>query len=197
RTSNPSGEAVRQVPYKGHSAPITAISTHPSPGAISFSCLFLTSSLDWTIRLWSTREQRPLQCFDDYFEYVYDVQWSPVHPALFAAVDGSGHLDIWNLNQDVEVPVVRRLLGEQSGACASVVHPASIYGSVQAGSALNRCRWDVNGQFLAAGDRQGRVTVCSVHESLAIPGPEAWSSLAHTMAELKSFRSEAEARLSE
>jgi len=31
-------------------------------------------------------------------------QWSPVHPALFASVDGTGQLDFWNLNGDIEVP---------------------------------------------------------------------------------------------
>lgn len=29
--------------------------------------------------------------------------WSPTHPALFACVDGVGHLDLWNLNNDTEV----------------------------------------------------------------------------------------------
>lgn len=29
--------------------------------------------------------------------------WSPVHPALFACVDGMGRLDLWNLNNDTEV----------------------------------------------------------------------------------------------
>lgn len=32
------------------------------------------------------------------------LQWSPVHPALFASVDGTGQLDFWNLNGDIEVP---------------------------------------------------------------------------------------------
>lgn len=43
--------------------------------------------------------------------------WSPVHPALFACVDGMGRLDLWNLNNDTEVgegePRARR---EPSGA---------------------------------------------------------------------------------
>lgn len=34
---------------------------------------------------------------------MYDVAWSPVHPAMFAAVDGMGRLDLWNLNNDTEV----------------------------------------------------------------------------------------------
>lgn len=43
--------------------------------------------------------------FEDNGDYVYDVQWSPIHPALFAAVDGTGRLDLWNLNHDTEVQV--------------------------------------------------------------------------------------------
>ena len=34
---------------------------------------------------------------------MYDVAWSPIHPAVFATVDGMGRLDVWNLNQDTEV----------------------------------------------------------------------------------------------
>jgi len=41
--------------------------------------------------------------FEDNGDYIYDVQWSPVHPALFATVDGMGKLDLWNLNNDTEV----------------------------------------------------------------------------------------------
>lgn len=32
-----------------------------------------------------------------------DVSWSPIHPALFASVDGNGKLCLWNLNNDTEV----------------------------------------------------------------------------------------------
>ena len=44
-----------------------------------------------------------LYSFEDNGDYVYDVQWSPIHPALFASVDGMGKLDLWNLNSDTEV----------------------------------------------------------------------------------------------
>ena len=46
---------------------------------------------------------KPLYSFEDNADYVYDVMWSPVHPALFACVDGMGRLDLWNLNNDPEV----------------------------------------------------------------------------------------------
>ena len=32
--------------------------------------------------------------------------WSPIHPALFAMVDGTGQLDLWNLNIDTEASCV-------------------------------------------------------------------------------------------
>ena len=41
--------------------------------------------------------------FENNSEYIYDVRWSPTHPSLFASVDGSGKLDMWNLNLETEV----------------------------------------------------------------------------------------------
>lgn len=49
------------------------------------------------------QNNKPLYSFEDSSDYVYDVMWSPTHPALFACVDGVGHLDLWNLNNDTEV----------------------------------------------------------------------------------------------
>lgn len=51
----------------------------------------------------SLQNNKPLYSFEDNSDYVYDVMWSPTHPALFACVDGVGHLDLWNLNNDTEV----------------------------------------------------------------------------------------------
>ena len=89
--------------YEGHQAPVTGLDTHPGQGTIDFSHLFLTSSIDWTVKLWSLKENKPLYSFEDNGDYVYDAAWSPIHPALFAAVDGTGRLDLWNLNKDTEV----------------------------------------------------------------------------------------------
>jgi WD40 repeat protein len=49
------------------------------------------------------QSHRPVYSFEDNGDYIYDVQWSPLHPALFATADGSGRLDLWNLNNDTEV----------------------------------------------------------------------------------------------
>lgn len=52
------------------------------------------------------QNNKPLYSFEDNSDYVYDVMWSPTHPALFACVDGVGHLDLWNLNNDTEVILI-------------------------------------------------------------------------------------------
>lgn len=63
---------------------------------------------------------------------------------MFAAVDGTGKLDIWNLNQDTEVPT------------AGVV--------VDGMPALNRVSWSPSGQYITAGDDFGKIWVYEVGE---------------------------------
>lgn len=62
-----------------------------------------TDSVRVSFSLAVTQNNKPLYSFEDSSDYVYDVMWSPTHPALFACVDGVGHLDLWNLNNDTEV----------------------------------------------------------------------------------------------
>jgi WD40 repeat protein len=99
--------------YKGHSGPVMGLHFHPLVGPVDFSDLFLTSSVDWTVKLWrakslakpSTTQHTvsPIYSFDEADDYVYDVKWHPAHPASFGTVDGSGKFDLWNLNADTEV----------------------------------------------------------------------------------------------
>jgi dynein intermediate chain, cytosolic len=99
--------------YKGHSGPVMGLNFHPLIGPVDFSDLFLTCSVDWTVKLWrskslakpstSTQTVSPIYSFDEADDYVYDVKWHPAHPAVFASVDGSGKFDLWNLNADTEV----------------------------------------------------------------------------------------------
>ena len=46
---------------------------------------------------------KPLYSFENANDYIFDAKWSPVHPAMFASVDATGRVDIWNINQDTEV----------------------------------------------------------------------------------------------
>lgn len=41
--------------YEKHMGPVTGISTHYNQSSPDFGHLFLTSSIDWTIKLWSLK----------------------------------------------------------------------------------------------------------------------------------------------
>ncbi|XP_066529930.1 cytoplasmic dynein 1 intermediate chain 1 isoform X1 [Hoplias malabaricus] len=157
--------------FEGHQGPVTGISCHSAVGPVDFSHLFVTSSFDWTVKLWSTKHNKPLYSFEDNADYVYDVMWSPVHPALFAAVDGMGRLDLWNLNNDTEVPT------------ASV--------TIEGAPALNRVRWASGGKEVAVGDSEGRVWIYDVGE-LAAAHSEDWARFARTLVEIRANRADGE-----
>ncbi|XP_076379320.1 cytoplasmic dynein 1 intermediate chain short wing isoform X29 [Megalopta genalis] len=151
--------------YEGHQGPVTGVSAHAEQVGIDFSHLFLTSSIDWTIKLWSLKENKPLYSFEHNGDYVYDVAWSPTHPALFAAVDDSGRLDLWNLNQDTEVPT------------ASIM--------IDGCPALNRVSWTPSGLHVTVGDDTGKIWVYDVPEHLAHPRIDEWTKFLYTQQELR------------
>ena len=99
--------------FQDHHAPLTAVQVHPgqsqSDKHSEMADLLISSSMDWTVKLWQPRTRaKPLMTFESGQEYVYDVQWSPVHPSVFASCDADGFVDVWNINGNVEVPVVRK-----------------------------------------------------------------------------------------
>ena len=122
--------------YKGHTGPVMGLHFHPLVGPVDFSDLFLTCSVDWTVKLWRAKSLTnasgppppslttnlsssasgkstvagshvsaiaPIYSFEEADDYVYDVKWHPLHPAVFGTADGSGRFDLWNLNTDTEV----------------------------------------------------------------------------------------------
>jgi dynein intermediate chain, cytosolic len=180
--------------YRGHSGPVTGLHFHPIVGPVDFSDLFLTCSVDWTVKLWRARSLgasaaaaaaaaavaashggkasssmggsgntgiTPVYSFDEADDYVYDVKWHPAHPALFGMVDGSGKLDVWNLNTDTEVPAVQT--------------------SVGSGRALNKMQWDrKEGRRVALGGSDGRLYVYDIGD-MAIPRESEWTDLQKTI----------------
>ncbi len=110
--------------YQSHAGPVTSLDFHPLRGPVDFSDLFLTTSVDWTVKLWRARSTSksaagltsatsgiaqtisPLMTFEESGDHVYDAKWHPAHPAVFGTVDGSGNFELWNLNADTEVRVV-------------------------------------------------------------------------------------------
>ncbi|KAG6850761.1 hypothetical protein H0H93_008799 [Arthromyces matolae] len=153
--------------YKGHAGPVMNLHFHPLVGPVDFSDLFLTSSVDWTVKLWratslqkpSTTPQviSPLYSFDEADDHVYDVKWHPAHPAVFGTVDGSGHFDLWNLNTDTEVPVVSTTVGS--------------------GRAINKLEWDrKDGRRAALGGSDGRLYIYDIGD-MALPRESEWTDM--------------------
>ncbi|KAI9022707.1 WD40-repeat-containing domain protein [Phycomyces nitens] len=159
--------------YKGHHGMVTGMQFHPLVGPVDFSDLFLTSSVDWTVKLWRSKSVSktstqpttitPLYSFEQADDYVYDVKWSPSHPALFGSVDGHGQFDLWNLNADTEEPFVSTPVGS--------------------GKALNKLAWDKEGKKTAIGSSDGRVYVYDIGE-IANPKPDDWHLLQKNISEM-------------
>jgi dynein intermediate chain len=154
-----------QESYEGHFGPITGLSCHNVNGSIDFSSLFLTSSFDWSVKLWSLKESKPLNSFEVNSDYVTDVRWSPVHPSVFLTCDITGRFDIWNLNHDSELPL----------------KSTTIDGNV----ALNKCLWSQNGQQIILGDDQGKLRLYDVNEFLTNPKPDDFNKLSSTLQDFK------------
>lgn len=176
--------------YKGHLAPITALDFHDSRGPVDLGDYFLTSSFDWSIRLWRARQFTapvsspvkggrsggdfsdiitPLLTFNR-SDMVYDVSWSPTAPGVFANVDGTGHVELWDLTRDMEVP-------------ASRIKP-STNNDAYLNRPLNKIAWRrPDGSRLAVGGLDGVVTVFDV--STPTPSKETWTRLKRTLGQLE------------
>eukprot|EP00600_Ochromonadales_sp_CCMP1393_P014041 CAMPEP_0175014450 /NCGR_PEP_ID=MMETSP0005-20121125/10544_1 /TAXON_ID=420556 /ORGANISM="Ochromonas sp., Strain CCMP1393" /LENGTH=222 /DNA_ID=CAMNT_0016271145 /DNA_START=17 /DNA_END=686 /DNA_ORIENTATION=+ len=48
------------------------------------------------------------------YDYVCDVQWSPVHPAIFVTVNAGGSVALWNLSRSVAEPVDTYIVTDSS-----------------------------------------------------------------------------------
>ncbi|KAF8994458.1 hypothetical protein BDQ17DRAFT_1430992 [Cyathus striatus] len=136
-----------------------------------FSDLFLTSSVDWTDKLWRAKSLAkpstshaiaPVYSFDEADDYVCDVKWHPNHPGLFGMVDGSGKFDRRNLNTDTEVLAVSTTVGS--------------------GRAINKLQWDKKeGRRAALGGSDGRLYIYDIGD-MAIPRESEWTDMQKTLA---------------
>ena len=108
--------------------------------------------MDWTIKLWNPEVRTtPLFSFETSQNWIYDVQWSPKHPAVFASVDNAGQVDIWNINQSKDAPVVRGL-----------PHLKGVQNEERP-KPLNCVKWNQDGRRLITGDSMGFITLMQVH----------------------------------
>eukprot|EP00033_Pygsuia_biforma_P002585 GCRY01002860.1.p1 GENE.GCRY01002860.1~~GCRY01002860.1.p1 ORF type:complete len:602 (+),score=127.77 GCRY01002860.1:214-2019(+) len=141
----------------GHYGSVTALDAHPSFPATGtdFSDLILSASIDWTVKLWSTKNmETPLETIEAARDYVFDAKWSPTNPALFATGDGEGFMSIWSLVSDLEKPMYQVLASD---------------------GAVNCVNWSRDGLRLATGDSKGQISVFNVNPEMAtLGGDAAW-----------------------
>ncbi|KAG6577893.1 Cytoplasmic dynein intermediate chain [Phytophthora cinnamomi] len=156
------GELVREVIVDAvskdgsHFGPVTAMHFNPLM-PMHRDSLLLTCSLDSTVKLWSIEHpDSPVLSFEPSSEYISDVRWSSVHPALFAVADSSGTVSIWNILKDVEVPAVSEKISKKS---------------------LNKVRWSADGRSVITGDADGKSFIYEVPADIALPQPDDLSLL--------------------
>ena len=128
--------------FTGSKGPSFCISAHPlyNENNPDFSDLFLSCGADWSTKLWSTSiPDIPLISFNQSKDYVYSAKWHPINPFIFATGDGSGFIDLWDLNRDKEIPTFRYNLK----------------------NAINKLAWSFDGKKLAAGDINGHINIFS------------------------------------
>lgn len=153
--------------YLGHMAPITSLDFHPSRGKVDLGDLFISSGMDWSIKLWRSKPAsststtisgqnevvRPLLDIQRE-DTVYDVRWSPTKPSVFGSVDGGGSLDIWDVNASTEIPVASARPSQQE---------KDVYGL----KSLNKLCWERSqGKHVAVGGLDGISTVFEVGSEL-------------------------------
>lgn len=159
----------RRLAYRGHTAPIMSTAFHPARGPVDLGDLMLSSSLDWSVRLWRVRPPATTASATSIAaatqvvspildinreDIVYDAKWSPHRPGVFSLVDGAGHLEVWDLYTDTEVPVVR---ATPSAGRAGIITRS-----------LNKVAWEEReGRRLATGGLDGVVTVFEVGKGLS------------------------------
>lgn len=153
----------KKISYKGHTAPVMSVDFHPARGPVDLGDLVLSSSLDWSVKLWKVRAPAATSTIGtgdgniapliDFVreDVVYDAKWSPVRPSVFALVDGAGWLEIWDIALETEEPVSR-------------ISPSSRKdGRTMLSKSLNKVCWEPNeGKRLATGGIDGSLTVFEV-----------------------------------
>ncbi|KAI1962995.1 hypothetical protein LOZ58_002619 [Ophidiomyces ophidiicola] len=160
-----------RLSYRGHAAPVMSTAFHPARGPVDLGDLMLSSSIDWSVKLWRVRPPAATSTSSGTSsssaamhavapildisreDVVYDARWSPHRPGVFALVTGAGLLEVWDLYTEIEVP-------------AACVAPTSGKGGILTKS-LNKLAWEEReGRRVATGGLDGVVTVFDVGKGL-------------------------------
>ena len=110
--------------------------------------LVITTGVDWSTKLWApAHRDGPLTSFlSNSYDYMCDVQWSPVHPSIFATASSNGTMNIWNLASTIDQPI---------NGTEGIPVSGSGTGGDSPHQGLNRLQWSPDGRRLAvaSGDK--------------------------------------------
>jgi len=112
---------------------------------------------------------KAIYSFENSSDYLFDVRWCPTHPAVFATADGSGVVDVWNLNEETEVPILKT--------------------QIVTGKALSKLRWSQDGKKLLVADSHGYLHHYDTGE-ISVPRSDEWVRFEDTLIKLQSQRDE-------
>ena len=119
-------------------------------------------------------------------DLVYDAKWAPHRPGVFACTTGAGEVEVFDLNFDTEVPVVK--------ASPTRGTRELIDKGFRGFQGLNKCAWeDTRGKMIATGGLDGVVTVFDVGKGLSgafgDAGPDEWFDVKRLVGRLEGGRS--------
>lgn len=184
----------QRVSYRGHAAPVMSMDFHPARGPVDLGDLLISTSLDWSVKLWKVRAPAATsttsiagegQSVSPLIEFsredvVYGAKWSPVKPGVFALVDGAGSVEVWDVNVDTEVPLAKAQPSNRQGGNSRSIMSKS----------LNKVAWEESeGKRLATGGIDGCVTVFEVGPDLGGKDSarnDEWTSMKKLVARLES-----------
>jgi len=118
--------------YHGHSSSVYKVKWSPFNDDVFISC-----GADWSLKLWSHEETRPMMSLLSTTKAVHDISWSPYSSTVFCAVN-EGAVEIWDLSVNTLDPLVIK-----------VATP---------GTKLSCCEFSRNSNSVAVGDTDGNVT---------------------------------------
>lgn len=162
--------------YSGHRAPVMSSHFHPARGTTDLGDLLLSSSSDWSVKLWRTKPAAnsgsvaavaskeaekisPILNIERE-DLVYDAKWAPHKPSVFACVTGAGDLEVFDLNYDLEVPITK-------------ASPTRGKNGIVPFRGLNKLAWEEKrGSQIAVGGLDGVVTVFDVGKGLQASNDE-------------------------
>jgi len=120
----------------------------------SISGLYLTSSYDWSVKLWHSDYMQCVETYTSMTDYVYDVKWcNGGKPGVFACCDGDKKITLFDLKYDFKEPI-------------SIIAAPS---SESSQSALTKLNWGNNGKYLTCGDSDGNIYLYISSNDLLYP----------------------------